>query len=125
MPGTVAPVTDTEPVPRRGPSPARPRQQEAPVRPFHAHVGASGRTGCNWLHSPGYHPFRREFGDPRCDQPCLVDPLLGRLGLGFLVLVLAEHFQAGAFVALDGMEVRAGASPHVNVGCRAGVGPGR
>ena len=26
---------------------------------------------------------------------------------------------------LDGMEVRAGASPHVIVGCRAGVGPGR
>ena len=25
---------------------------------------------------------------------------------------------------LDGMEVRAGASPHVIVGCRAGAGPG-
>jgi hypothetical protein len=26
---------------------------------------------------------------------------------------------------LDGMGVRAGTSPHVNVGCRAGMGPGR
>jgi len=26
---------------------------------------------------------------------------------------------------LDGVEVRAGASPHVIVGCRTGVGPGR
>jgi len=32
---------------------------------------------------------------------------------------------SGSIDQLDGMEVRAGASPHVIVGCRAGVGPGR
>jgi hypothetical protein len=31
---------------------------------------------------------------------------------------------AGEGPVVDGMEVRAGASPHVIVGCRAGAGPG-
>ena len=39
--------------------------------------------------------------------------------------ILSEKIRDNRFLRLDGMEVRAGASPHVIVGCRAGAGPGR
>lgn len=42
---------------------------------------------------------------------------------GRLFIRVSTGRRAGS-VALDGMGVRAGASPHVIVGCRAGVGPG-
>jgi hypothetical protein len=38
---------------------------------------------------------------------------------------LREQLRGLAPGRLDGMGVRAGTSPHVNVGCRAGMGPGR
>jgi hypothetical protein len=43
---------------------------------------------------------------------------------GIPQFTLESHRPVGAFDLLDGMEVRAGASPHVIVGCRAGAGPG-
>jgi hypothetical protein len=44
--------------------------------------------------------------------------------LAALTLTAAVGTVAAAGAVLDGMEVRAGASPHVIVGCRAGAGPG-
>ena len=50
------------------------------------------------------------------------------VGLFIALYTLTAHGDGRRSLAttrLDGMEVRAGASPHVIVGCRTGVGPGR
>jgi hypothetical protein len=59
--------------------------------------------------------------DPVGDHACVtLDDRCRKLlltGLGVPVRLVGGWW-------LDGMEVRAGASPHVIVGCRAGAGPG-